>query len=114
MASTSSVVLKKSGTDMMISEITVTWDNSDLTAQDIVHQLPKGVTPIPLGHYLTTAGTDAADQFTYAFDNTNGEVDIVARAETGGSVANMVSVHLFMSLAVADQNGSSIDLTPDG
>lgn len=107
MATTYKVTRIEQVAGLLVSEVTVTWDNSDLTAGDIVHGLPKGVKPFSLGVYGTTAGTNIGT-FTYAFDQTNGEVDIVALQETGGTIANLVTVHTFATRAQADQTGGSL------
>lgn len=106
MTSTSSVTVRKFG-DFELSTVTVTWNNADLTVQDVKHQLAKGVRPVALGSFTTAAGSNVAT-YRYAFDDTNGEVDIIADKEVGGSVASMVSVHQFLSVASANQDATSI------
>lgn len=107
MASTSTTKVVASTEAFTITKVTVTWDNADLTAQDIVHGGPKGLTPVPLGSNFTTAPTNNA-VFTYTYDNTNGEVDIVALPETGGSIASGVSEHCFLFVGKGDQDATSI------
>lgn len=107
MASTSTTKVIVNTAALTITKVTVTWDNSDLTTQDIVHGGPKGVTPVSLGSNFTTAPTNNA-VFTYTYDNTNGEVDIVALPETGGSIANGISEHHFLFVAKGDQDATSI------
>lgn len=102
---TAKVIHKTSG--LQITEITVTWDNSDLTCEDISHLGPKGVTPVVLQGLDTTAGTDIAN-FSVVYDNANGEIDIVAQQENSGTIASKVSLFYCLFFAFGDQAGGSI------
>ena len=109
MASTSAVEVVVDTPDFTISRVTITWDNSDLVCGDIVHQLPKGVDHVVLQGLDTTAGTNIAN-FTVARDNTNGEINITALQETGGTIANKVTDFYVMSVVKSHQNGDSLDV----
>ena len=107
MASTAAVTKLYEGDLGTLTKIVVTWDNSDLTMQDVVHQCPQGVRPILVKGLNTTAGTNTGD-VTVAYDDANGEVTLTALQETGGSIANMVTEYYCFSFAVADQEAGSI------
>lgn len=95
--------------NLWITKVTITWDNSDLVANDISHGGPKGQRPtLSFQGYNTTAGTNVGTFTLDDSDVTNGEVDITAKAEVGGSVASMVSEHFFLFTAFGDQAGGSI------
>lgn len=92
-----------------LTKVTITWDNADLTCQDVSHGGPKGIRPAAKWFgYGTTAASNVSQFSIDDSDVTNGEVDIVAQAETGGSVANLVSEHYFLFTAKGDQNAASI------
>lgn len=107
MASTAVAQVVHKMANFQVTKITVTWDNSDLTCQDIVHLGPKGVTPVVLQGLDTTAGTDIAN-FSVAFDNANGEINIVAQQEVGGDISSKVTEFYLLFFAFGDQAGGSI------
>ncbi len=87
----------------LVQDWEVTWDNADLTdtlATGIINS-----SPLHYHHYTTTAQTAGTFDVAYSIALSTGVVTIVGRADTGASVAALVTRHIVTFPVLASQNG---------
>lgn len=63
-------------------------------------------------HWVSAGAGTAAFKYKLTYDTTNGELDLIAQVETGGTIADSVTV-VACWLTSADQDGDSISTDTD-